>query len=185
MIISLKGAFVASVVAAFIAGALNASPELRAYAAATIGSADIINNSIQSVDIKDGEVKSAEIGAGAVQNGDIANNAVTSAKVKDGLLTADDMAPGVVSGPTTLSIRQVEFSVPFTTNTMSGAYAQCEESEQAIGGGFRIDGGSATYGRITQADLLDNGYYVSGFNDHEWMTGTLTAIAYCGVMDLK
>lgn len=40
------------IVAAFIAGAYLASPELRAYAANTVWSSDIINNSIQSVDIK-------------------------------------------------------------------------------------------------------------------------------------
>lgn len=53
-------------VAAFVSGSFVASPELRAYAAATIGSADIIDESIQSVDIKNGQVKASDIGAGAV-----------------------------------------------------------------------------------------------------------------------
>lgn len=52
--------------AAFVAGSFVASPELRAYAANTVGSADIINNTIQSVDIKDSEVKAADIAANAV-----------------------------------------------------------------------------------------------------------------------
>jgi hypothetical protein len=54
------------VIAAFVAGAFVSSPELRAFAANTVGSADIINNSIQSVDIKDGEVKAADIATDAV-----------------------------------------------------------------------------------------------------------------------
>lgn len=51
---------------AFVAGSFVASPELRAYAANTIGSADIINESILSADIKNGEVKAADIGTDAV-----------------------------------------------------------------------------------------------------------------------
>ena len=42
------------ILAAFIAGAFVASPELRAYAANTIGSSDIIDESILSQDIKNG-----------------------------------------------------------------------------------------------------------------------------------
>ena len=51
---------------AFVAGSFIASPELRAYAAATIGSADIIDESIQSVDIKNGQVKASDIATDAV-----------------------------------------------------------------------------------------------------------------------
>lgn len=63
MITTKMGAFL---LVGFIAGAFIASPELRAFAANTVGSADIINNSIQSVDIKDGEVKAADIATDAV-----------------------------------------------------------------------------------------------------------------------
>lgn len=69
-------------VAAFVAGAFVASPELRAYAANTVGSADIINNSIQSVDIKDGEVKT----------NDIASGAVTGLKIRDGTIRDADVS---------------------------------------------------------------------------------------------
>ena len=89
------------VVAAFIAGTFAASPELRAFAANTIGSADIIDGSIQSIDIGTGQVKTADIGgsavtsakiaAGAVGNSDIANNAITSGKILDGSITASDV----------------------------------------------------------------------------------------------
>jgi hypothetical protein len=68
------------VTAAFIAGAFLASPELRAYAAATIGSADIIDGSIQSIDIGSGQVKTADIGG----------SAVTTPKIKDGTIQIRD-----------------------------------------------------------------------------------------------
>ncbi len=73
MINTKMGAFL---LAAFIAGAFIASPELRAYAA----------NTVFSTDIKDGEVKTP----------DLANNAVTSAKIKDGEIKTDDIATDAV-----------------------------------------------------------------------------------------
>ena len=54
------------VAAAFVAGSFVASPELRAFAANTVGSADIIDGSIQSIDIGTGQVKAADIGTDAV-----------------------------------------------------------------------------------------------------------------------
>jgi hypothetical protein len=66
----------AVIAAAFIAGAFVASPELRAYAANTIASGDII----------DGQVKTA----------DLANSAVTAAKVKDGEIKAAEIAADAV-----------------------------------------------------------------------------------------
>src|SRR5574338_1629253 len=97
----------AIVIGAFVAGAFLASPELRAYAAATIGSGDIIDNSIQSVDIKDGEVKAADIGNGQVtaakikdgevRAAEIAGNAVTSAKIADGTIAYGDVSRSLIA----------------------------------------------------------------------------------------
>jgi hypothetical protein len=64
------------VVAAFVAGSFVASPELRAYAANTVFSTDIV----------DGQVMTA----------DLANNAVTAAKVKDGEIKAAEIATDAV-----------------------------------------------------------------------------------------
>ena len=52
------------------------------YAVPPITSADIVDNTIQSVDIKDGEVKTP----------DLANNAVTTAKIQDGQVFGSDIA---------------------------------------------------------------------------------------------
>ena len=56
----------AIVAAAFVAGSFVASPELRAFAANTVGSTDIINESIMSEDIKNSQVKASDIAVDAV-----------------------------------------------------------------------------------------------------------------------
>src|SRR3954454_23197423 len=57
-----------------------------AYAANTIGSDDIIDESIQSVDIKNGEVK----------NEDLIGSAVTSSKILDGHVLTADIGTGAI-----------------------------------------------------------------------------------------
>ncbi len=59
-----------------------------AYAASSVGSADIINRSIRSIDIKNGQLKSRDLAAGAV----------TGAGVLDGSLTVADLAGADVDG---------------------------------------------------------------------------------------
>lgn len=84
-----------------MAGAFVASPELRAYAANTIGSADIIDNSIQSADIGDGQVKSADIANSTVTNSKIGSSAVTGSKVSSGFMKRvhlNDDATGHAAG---------------------------------------------------------------------------------------
>ena len=59
-----------------------------AYAANTIGSADIIDESILSADIKNGEVKGTDIGIGQVQG----------SRITDGTLKTEDIADDRVTG---------------------------------------------------------------------------------------
>jgi hypothetical protein len=87
----------ALIMIAFIAGAFIASPELRAYAADTIGSSDIIDESILSADIKNGEVKSADIADSGVTNADIAPNAISTSKINDGAVKTADISNGNVT----------------------------------------------------------------------------------------
>lgn len=80
------------VVAAFVAGTFVASPELRAYAANTVFSSDIVdgevktadlaNNAVTAAKIKDGEVKAAEIAANAVDSSEIAADAVGGSELQ-------------------------------------------------------------------------------------------------------
>src|SRR3954447_2794981 len=75
-----------------------------AYAANTVGSDDIIDDSIQSADIKNAQVKNPDLGAdavatgkikdGDVQNADLADAAVTSTKIGDGAVTNFKLGSG-------------------------------------------------------------------------------------------
>lgn len=85
--ISPKVASIVGVIA-LVAGSFVMTPELLAFAANTVASMDIVNNTIQSVDIKDGEVKTVDLG----------NNSVNAAKIKDGEITAADLATDSVLG---------------------------------------------------------------------------------------
>jgi hypothetical protein len=58
--------WLAIIAMAFVVGSFVASPELRAFAANTVGSGDIINESILSEDIKNSQVKAADIATDAV-----------------------------------------------------------------------------------------------------------------------
>ena len=98
--ISVRSAFVIAIVGSFVAGSFVASPELRAYAAATIGSAEIIDGSILSIDIKNGEVKTADLGG----------NAVTTAKIKDGEVTKADIGPDAVGEDELVGVTQLTFA---------------------------------------------------------------------------
>jgi hypothetical protein len=63
-----------------------------AYAANTVGSADVIDNSLQSADLKDNAaVGSADLIDGAVRPPDLADNSVRSNKVLDDSLVARDI----------------------------------------------------------------------------------------------
>ena len=109
-----------------------------AYAANTVGSADIINESILSQDIQNGQVMS----------GDLANNQIRSADVRDdslvdgGLLAADlapnsvrgsELAPHVIADAT----RQVVASTPTDTTTPKEITVTCDKPGEAVtGGGF-------------------------------------------------
>ena len=96
------------IVAAFVAGAFVASPELRAYAANTVGSGDIINNSIQSVDIKDGQIMTV----------DLAQASVTNGKIKDGEVRAEEIATDAVGASELQGVTKLIFAdcnVPAST----------------------------------------------------------------------
>jgi hypothetical protein len=90
-----------STVAAFLALATGG-----AYAANTIGSVDVIDESLLSADIKDGEVRARDIGAsqvlgsrivdGTVKAADLADNGVTSTDLADNGTLSKDIADGTV-----------------------------------------------------------------------------------------
>ena len=113
------------IVAAFIAGAFIASPELRAYAANTIGSSDIIDESILSQDIKNGQVMNGDIANGAISNSKLASNSVTfskiapgsidSSKIVDQSIKSNDIAADAVGASEIKGASKLNFATCSTT----------------------------------------------------------------------
>jgi hypothetical protein len=187
---------VGMLIAAFVAGSFVASPELRAFAANTVGSADIINNSIQSVDIKDAEVKTSDLGAdaittakvkdseiksadianAAVQTADLGSNSVTSAKIKDGEVMTNDLADNAVT------------SDKLSDNVFDGMQAQIDdltERVEALESGvapdaFEPNDSSATAAFIGEAiqDINANVIIIDAnmhtTSDSDWYTANVT-----------
>src|SRR3954462_9255059 len=89
-----------------VIGCLAAVTTGTAYAANTIGSSDVIDESLLSQDIKNGEVKTSDIGAdamtssklanGSVQNSDLGPDAVTTSKIKAGNVGTTDIADNAI-----------------------------------------------------------------------------------------
>ncbi|HKX80988.1 MAG TPA: hypothetical protein VJL54_01910 [Nitrososphaera sp.] len=143
---SMKSASVLMAVSLFT-GAFIASSELRAFAANTIGSIDIIDESILSVDIKNGEVKGP----------DIAGNAVTTGKIKDGEVKLADIGPDAVGGSEIVGVNKLLFSeCLFTDNTLRPPedwyHAECAIPGMAAGDEVVVS-------RATEEDCFDiNGF---------------------------
>lgn len=165
--------------AAFIAGAFVASPELRAYAANTVGSADIINNSIQSVDIKDGEVKAADIATDTVGASEIALNAVGAAEI-----AANSVGASEITGVSTLVFR--ECRTTSNTSVPPGGIAILVCGVAGVGSG---DVAVATIGEdgsncfaINKAEVITNAVRLTAFNscsvNDSFGTGTIAIIVF-------
>lgn len=105
-----------------------------AYAANTVGSADII----------DGAVRTADLGASAVTTAKIANNAVTTAKIADGQVTVGDVGQGAVG--TNEVINGELTGADVADNSLKGADID-ESTLQGIGGG----GGSLPRAVVAEA----------------------------------
>ncbi len=68
-----------------------------AYAVDTVGSEDIIDNSIQSVDIKNGNVSTSDIANATITGADLHADSVTAASILDGTIANADLAPDAVN----------------------------------------------------------------------------------------
>ena len=121
----INGKMVGLLAAAFVAGSFFASPELRAYAANTVFSTDIVDgevktadlaaNAVTSAKIKDGEVKTVDIAAGAVAAGRIADGAVGTLKIADNSVSAVDIATDAVGADELQGVTKLLFvSCPIT-----------------------------------------------------------------------
>ena len=120
--ISLKMALVSAV--AFAGGAFFVSPVPQAIAAiiatdvqctGCVGTPDLAGNAVTAAKIKDGEVKSADIGFAAVTNDDIALDTIDSFMIKNNALLAVDLAPDSVGASELQGVSKLIFAkcIPF------------------------------------------------------------------------
>jgi hypothetical protein len=134
-----------------------------AYAANTIGSSDVIDESLLSQDIKNGEVKTADIGAdamtssklanGSVQNSDLGPDAVTTSKIKAGSVGTTDIADNAV-----LTGKILDGNV-FTNDLADGA----------------VSNPKLTDGSVTSAKVLDDTDPGGGLGDTDLAANSVGA----------
>jgi hypothetical protein len=118
---------------AFVAGSFVASPELRAYAANTVGSADIIDGQVKTVDLGNDAVTSAKIKNGEVKTDDIAPSAIGSLRIKDNDVKAQDLAADSVGASEMMGVTKLVFTAcsisdPMASGPGSGIRVLCPVS---------------------------------------------------------
>ena len=140
-----------------------------AYAANTIGSSDVIDESLLSQDIKNGEVKATELAGAAVTNSKLGANSVGSGKVIDENLTALDLGPDSVGTSEVAGSSLTGADVSFDSLTGSDIL-ESSLSVNALGcqtgkvlGFARVKGSSAMPASYTpSAEMVDTKNNCSG-----------------------
>ncbi len=124
-----------------------------AYAADTIGSADIIDESILSQDIKNGEVKTSDLGGAAVSNGKLGTNAVGTGKVLDESLTALDL------GPASVGTSEIADAAIANADLAAGAVDSAGVLDSSLTGtdilSSSLTGSDVANSSLTGSDVLD------------------------------
>jgi hypothetical protein len=109
------------------------------YAAATIGSAQIKNNSIRSKDIRNNQVATRDIRNSTIRGTDVRNNTLTGADILESSLGPVPSANSANSAP----IARVKTNTARGTAPASGgpgtATATCDQGLTVVGGGVQVD----------------------------------------------
>jgi hypothetical protein len=190
-----------SCVALFLAlvGTAFAAPKFAVRSAqivdATIRTVDLRDNAVSSPKIADATVTAADLGADAVNSDEIAKdavqadeiaaNAVGSSEVADQSLTQDDVGPnsvgsselqaGAVRASELGPIIQVSNSTGIAAGANGGVSVQCPAGTTVISGGAQ----PANFGvEITSSLRSGNGWLYQAKNN-TGAASTLTVFAYC------
>jgi hypothetical protein len=84
------------ILAAFIAGTFVASPELRAYAANTVFSSDIVDGEVKTPDIANSAVTNPKLAPNSVSYSKIATGSIDGTKIINGKIFKEDLASNSV-----------------------------------------------------------------------------------------
>jgi hypothetical protein len=156
------------------------------YAAATIGSAQIKNNSVRSVDIKNNDVRSKDIRNNSVTSSDIRNGTVRGKDVHGDTLTGKQVLEsslGTVPSANSASISKLTYKTATFTDPGTGfpgvhGQVSCDAGQHVVGGGAKVGNRSVevvqgTYPVGTSAWGAD---VVDDFNSGTPSTDTVYAI---------
>lgn len=194
-------ALVISCVALFLtlAGTAFAAPKFLVRSAqivdATVRTVDLRDNAVSSPKIADATVTAADLGTDsvgsdeiakdAVKSDEIAENAVASSEVADQSLTQDDLGPnsvgsselqaGAVRASELGPIIQVSNSTPIAAGANGGVSVACPAGTTVISGGAQ----PANFGvEMTSSLRSGNGWLYQAKNNNG-AASTLTVFAYC------
>lgn len=128
------------------------------YAAVTISSNDVRNNSLRSEDIKNESIRGRDIDNGYIKGEDVKNGSLAAKELKNGSITADEIKDGSLAaadfdpaqlpagpqgppgpaGATNVVVRRFNQTVNAGAGTI--ASASCLPGETAVGGGSGMTG---------------------------------------------
>lgn len=147
-----------------------------AYAAATIGSGDIVNNSIRSKDVKNKGLRGKDLGSNTITGRQVKESSlgtVPNADLLDGRDSSSFLSPApggmvVVEGPIA-TIAPEDFEI---------VGAVCPAGHRVVsGGGSAISASGGLF--VSESDPARSGWIVAGENFATSASGTVQAQALC------
>lgn len=121
-------------------------------AAGAVGSSQIGNGAVRSEQLAGGVVTSAKLKNGAVTGEKIAGNAVgasqlgansvATAKIQDGAVSSSKLASSVLAA-VAKNVSYASAKTALSEVSPKGVTAECPAGKQAIGGGYRVELGTA------------------------------------------
>ena len=144
-----------------------------AYAADTIGSADIIDESILSADIKNAEVKGTDLASDAVTGSKVLDNALTGADINESALGQVPSAATAGSAPVSGLMWARSEAIANPAKTWTVGTVACPAGKSATGGGF--------YGMGLQS-LGTSSPYGNGWSVHVHNAATTASSFYVYAM---
>lgn len=167
-----------------------------AYAANTIGSSDVIDESLQSVDIKNGTILGQDIAASALGTAKYKDGTITGVKLADGTIPGGKLAPNTLGGTQIVEsdlgqvpsaavagsapvrgreiVQSTEFSNP--AGDQSSGSVNCPAGKTSIGGGL-YGNSSGTFQSLNASYPTTNGW--AGFVNNNGSADTFVVYAIC------
>ena len=146
-----------------------------AYAAGTIGSGAIIDNSIRSEDIRNGAVKSIDVSNGTIASGDILDGTVASGDILDDTIVSGDISDGTIASgdisDDTVASGDILDDTIVSGDISNGTIAAADMASGVIAprlfGNFNGDDGSLVRGQgIQSSSRFSTGLYFVTFTQN-------------------